>query len=118
MRRKQFFLREGFVTEGASSNVFAVVDGVVRTPQLSPRILAGVTRNLLAKILPHHDVPFSEAPISAQALASAQEIWITSSSRELVAVIELDGQPVADGQVGPVFRRAKRAFDEYKAQAQ
>ncbi len=109
-------LRDGWVTEGAASNVFVVSEGAVRTPPLSGAILPGVTRALLIAVLHQQGIPMSESRIAAGELRAADEIWITSSSRDLLCVSELDGHAVGDGRSYPVAERALAAFAAYKAQ--
>lgn len=99
--------RGGEVAEGASSNVFAVLDGVLTTPPLSPAILAGITRDAVLRLARAHDVAHAEAGIPAAALAGADEIWLTSSTREIYPVTRLDGRPIGTGRPGPVWTRMR-----------
>lgn len=110
-------VRDGYVTEGAASNIFAVVDGILMTPPKSREILPGITRDAVLEIAGSNAIPCSEEVISLEALRSADEIWITSSTREIVPVVELDGRPVADGKPGPLFRRMDSLFQSYKREA-
>lgn len=107
-------LRHGEVTEGAASNVFAVIDGTVCTPPVSNLLLPGVTRDLVLELATAHGLPQRQAPIDAQALRDAQEIWLTSSTRGILPVVELDGRPVGDGAPGPFWRRAHALYENYK----
>ena len=106
-------LRDGEVMEGATSNVFAVVDGEVRTPALSPRILPGVTRKLILHLLHQHRKDCREERLSEAELRSASELWISSSTRGAMPVVQLDGQPVGTGLVGPVAGRLRDWYWEY-----
>lgn len=101
-------LRGGEVMEGASSNVFALLDGVVTTPPLAPAILAGVTRAEVLRLARAHELPWAEARISAPLLAGAPEIWLTSSTREIYPVTSLDGAPVGSGRPGPEWLRMQQ----------
>ncbi len=103
-------IRDGHLTEGAATNVFVVSDGRVRTPSLSHEILAGVTRGLLLKVMDEHGIPNSECAIAATELPHADEIWLTSSSRDLVCVHALDGKKVGDGEHYPLAERVLAAF--------
>ncbi|NOT13518.1 MAG: D-amino acid aminotransferase [Methylococcaceae bacterium] len=107
-------VKDGYVTEGAASNVFAVIDGIVVTPPKGNDILPGITRDVIVKIAQEHGIPCTEEVISLDALAIASEIWITSSMRELVPVVELDYRPIADGKPGPVFQMLDQLFQNYK----
>lgn len=100
-------LRDGFVTEGASSNVFVVVNGLLTTPPLSPAILAGITRAKLLGLAAAHGIDYREAAIAAADLAGADEIWLTSSTREIYPVTVLDGAAVGGGAPGPLWHRLR-----------
>jgi D-alanine transaminase len=99
-------IRDGFVTEGAASNVFIVENGVVITPPKSNFILPGITRDIVLEIMPS----VKEENISEAQLRSADEIWITSSTREILPVISLDNQPVGTGEVGSVWSQALQLY--------
>lgn len=112
--QEAIFLRDGYVTEGAASNVFISTKGAIKTPPLSPWILPGVTRDLLVELLNRSDPCVQEAVVSEHELRSADEVWVTSSSRELIPVVRIDGETVGDGQIGPVFRRVQSIYRDYK----
>lgn len=107
-------IRDGAVTEGAASNVFVVAGGVVKTPPHSEHILPGVTRDLLVELLARSDIVIMETGISRHDLHAADEIWLTSSSREMSAVGRLDAEPIGNGKPGPVFAAARRLYQAYK----
>ncbi len=96
--------RDGWVTEGAASNVFAVVDGVIRTPATGPELLPGVTRALLLEQMTAAGRPLEIGPLAVSDLQRASEIFVTSSSKGPVPVIILDSTPVGDGEPGPVWQ--------------
>lgn len=98
--------RDGRVTEGSSSNVFAVLGNTVVTPAKGPEILPGVTRDVLVELLRGDGLKVEERRIDLGELRSAGEIWITSSSREVLPVTRLDGKPVGDGKPGAVWHKA------------
>ena len=106
--------RNDYVTEGAASNLFAVIDGVLITPEKTGEILPGITRQVVLDLAEKNAFKMSEEIISLEALQAASEIWITSSTREIVPVIELDSQPVGAGVPGPVFQKMNQIFQEYK----
>lgn len=105
-------IRDGQVLEGASSNVFIVLDDVLYTTPSDGRILAGITRDLIVELAPQYPLLLREQSVAAADLVNASEIWITSSTRDLVPVTSLDGQPIGSGEVGPIF---KRVWDVYRA---
>ncbi len=107
--------RNGNVTEGAASNVFVVSHGEVATPPKSAQLLPGITRDLVVELLQEAGVPCDERPVSLDELQRAGEIWITSSTREIVPVTELDGEPVSGGQAGPVWETAQTLYQDFKA---
>ncbi|WP_238335636.1 aminotransferase class IV [Serinicoccus kebangsaanensis] len=84
----------GLLCEGTGTNVFVVTDGVVRTPDLASGPLAGVTRGLAIEWLRQEGLEVLEEPLPLSVLDEADEVWITSSIRDLTAVTRLD---VADG---------------------
>ncbi len=100
----------GEVLEGASSNVFAVRNGSVRTPRLEAPILAGITRKTVLALARDGGIPVEEAALFPRDLYDADEVFITSSLREVVPVTAVDGRPVGDGKPGPVTRRLHAAF--------
>ncbi|HHQ41481.1 MAG TPA: D-amino acid aminotransferase, partial [Chromatiales bacterium] len=108
-------VRDGLVTEGAASNVFAVLDGTVVTPPKGPHILPGITRDVALELARAEGLATREAELPAAALDRAEEIWISSSTRELVPVTRLDGRPVGGGRPGPVWRRLDAAYQALKA---
>lgn len=107
-------LRDGRVTEGAASNVFIVSGDLVKTPPKSHLLLPGITRDLVLELLASAGVPSKEAEIDEGELRCAGEIWVTSSMREIVPVVVLDGQPVGYGRPGPLWERAISLYQAYK----
>jgi D-alanine transaminase len=107
--------RDGFLTEAAASNVFIVKDGRVAAAPLDNHILLGITYELLAELARAGKLEFDIRPVKEAEVRSADEIWLSSSSKEVIAVTTLDGKPVGTGMPGPVFRRMHALFQEYKA---
>jgi branched-chain amino acid aminotransferase len=101
---------EGHVAEGAGSNVFLVKDGVLVTPPLSAGILAGVTRAVVLERAAVLGVPLREAVVHVPELLAADEVFITSSLKELVPVRTVDGVTIGGGRPGPVTRRLLADF--------
>jgi len=102
------------VSEGGSSNVFAVIEGELVTPPKSHYILAGITREVLIELAAKHSMRCTERPISLAQLRTAQEIWVTSSTRELFPVTRLDGAAVGDGRPGAIWRQMFEWFQQIK----
>lgn len=108
-------IRDGTITEGAASNVFVVRDGLLRTPPKGPDLLPGITRDLVLELAGAEGLPAEEATLDRDDLRAADEIWLTSSTKEVMAVTRLDGQPVGDGRPGPVWHRIDAIYQAYKA---
>ncbi len=103
------------LTEASACNVFIVKDKVLSTPPLSYQLLGGITRHILLDIVRKHTLlKVQERIISIDEVRQADEIWITSSSKEIAPVIELDGQAVGDGKVGDVWERTQAVFNQHK----
>lgn len=98
---ESILIREGEVTEGAASNLFALIDGTITTPPKGPQLLPGVTRDLVLELAQKHGLPAQEHSIPEAALSDATELWVTSSTKEIVPVTSLNQQPIGDGQPGP-----------------
>ncbi len=112
------FDRDGNLTEGAAVNVFVIKNGEIATPPLSNKLLPGVTRLLLLEILRQHsDLNVVEREISYDEVLAAEEIWLTSSSKEIAPVLSVNGRPVGNGAVGDIWLAAQRLFSQYKYQS-
>lgn len=107
--------RDGIVLEGASSNVFAVVEGVLHTAPKSERILAGITRDLIVELAQQHGLALREEAVTLAQLRAASEVWISSSTREMVPVAALDGQRVGNGDAGPIFRQLWQWYRAFRS---
>ncbi|TKB76419.1 MAG: D-amino acid aminotransferase, partial [Nitrospira sp.] len=99
------FVRHGEVTEGAVSNVMIVRDGVVITPPEDHRILAGVTRRLVLDLARKHEIEAREGVVTVEDFHRADEIFLTGTTVEVLAVVRIDGKPVKTGRPGPVTSR-------------
>lgn len=109
------FDEQNVLTEGSSTNVFIVKHGVVITPPLSHKILPGITRQLLLSILRQYSsLPVEERAVSKAELMAADEVWLTSSSKEVAAVVEIDGKVIGTGEPGVVWQQAQRLFRQHK----
>ena len=109
-------IKDGFATEGAASNLFIVKRGLLITPAKGPHLLPGITRDLILELAANHAIPYREADISAADLLDAEEIWLTSSTKEILPVTVLDDKPVADGKPGALYRRMSELYRQYKEQ--
>jgi len=109
------FNQAGELTEGAASNVFVVKDGKVSTPPLDNQVLPGITRLMLLDMLRKDgSIPVEERVVRLQEALDADEIWFTSSTKEVAPVIEVDGKLVGNGKPGPVWEAAHKLFTARK----
>jgi D-alanine transaminase len=106
--------RDGELTEGTSSNVFAVLGGVLRTAPADRRILRGITRDVVVELAGSCGIALEERALGVTEAAQAEELFICSSTREIVPVTGLDGRTVGDGAPGALTRRLMDAFDAFK----
>lgn len=106
--------RDGKLTEASASNVFVVRRGVILSPPKSRLILPGITYDVVVELAKGAGLPLEFRDIARDEVSSADEIWVTSSSKEVLAITTLDGKPVGDGRPGPVFRDMYRLYQEFK----
>lgn len=109
-------LRDGFLTEGAASNIFVVKDGVLRAPPPSSLMLTGVTYDVVLELAAAHGIPHEVRAISEAEVRSADELWMTSSTKEIMAIVKLDGVPVGAGVPGPLAQRMDGLYQAFKQQ--
>jgi len=100
-------LRDGWLTDASASAVHVVIGGEIRTPPRGHRLLPGTTRLLVEELATANGIPWSSFAVSEAALRGADEIWLSASTRGVVPVTRLDGQPVGDGRPGPLWRRMR-----------
>lgn len=105
-------IRNGVVTEGASSNVFIVKNGKIITHPANNFILNGITRQVIKQIAKCESIPFEEVTFDDKALKNADEVFITSTSQEVMPVIEIDGENINQGNVGEITKLLQTKFNE------
>jgi len=108
-------LRDGFLTEASASNVFVVKNGVVLAAPRDNLILLGITYELLARLARDGAIQLEVRPVAEAEVRGADEIWLSSSTKEVLAVTTLDGKPVGGGKPGPLFRRMHALYQDYKS---
>jgi D-alanine transaminase len=106
-------LRDGNLTEASASSVEVIVDGEIRTPPNSPRLLPGTTRSLIEELADRHGIPRRVTAVTEAQLRAADEVWLTAATRGVIAVTSLDGKPVGDGKPGPLWRRMHQLIEAY-----
>jgi len=108
-------VRDGLALEGAASNLFAVIDDVLLTAPLGPHILGGITRNRLVELAQSMDgICMMEQPIPVDRLFDASEVFVTSSTKDLVPITRINDHAVGDGGVGAVWSRLDAEFQTLK----
>jgi len=106
--------RDGFLTEASASNVFVVRGGKLLAPPKNHLILPGITYDVVLELAAAKGIPIELRAIAEQEVRSADELWVTSSSKEVLAITTLDGKPVGNGRPGPLFRTVHQAFQDFK----
>jgi D-alanine transaminase len=106
--------RDGHLTEASASNVFVVRDGKLLAPPKDHLILPGITYDVVLELAAACRVPIERRAVTEEEVRSADEIWVTSSSKEVLAVTTLDGKRVGSGRPGEVFRVVHQEYQEFK----
>ena len=107
-------LRDGKLTEASASNVFVVKQGVILSPPKTHLILPGITYDVVLELARAGGMPLELREVTEAELRGADEIWLTSSSKEVLAVASLDSRPVGAGRPGPLFARMYALYQEFK----
>jgi len=108
-----FLNRDGQLTEASTSNFYMVRDGVIVTPAPGAGLLSGITRGLLLDLCESIDLELKEQDLGEADLAAADEVFLSSTLRDIVPVTVVDGAQVGDGKPGPVTRRLAEQFDQF-----
>ena len=98
-------VRDGLVTEGTASNIFVVHQGIISTPPKSDCLLPGITRDLVIELARANGFKLEERDIKQDELETADEIWLTSSTREIAPVVKLDDHVIGDGVAGEYWKK-------------
>jgi len=108
-------LRDGLLTEGAASNIFIVRDDILLAPPKDHRMLPGITYDLILELAAANMITHEVRDITEHELRTAQEIMLTSSTKEILPIVRLDGQSVGNALPGDVFRQLNQFYQSYKA---
>jgi D-alanine transaminase len=106
--------RDGYLTEASASNVLIVKDGVIFAPPKDNLILPGITYDATFELAHDGGLALTVRPITRDEALGADEMWLSSSTKEVLAVTTLDGKPYAGGKPGPVFRKMYALFQDSK----
>ncbi len=107
-------IRDGFMKEGAASNIFIVRDGVLCAPPKTQLMLPGITYDVILELAQRHGQPVKIAEIEETELHGADEVWMTSSTKEILAITTLDGHPVGTGKPGPLGEQMWQWYQDFK----
>jgi D-alanine transaminase len=109
--------REGFLSEASASNVLVVSDGTIVVPPKDNLILPGITYDATMEFAREAGIPMAVRPVPQAEALAADEMWLSSSTKEVLAVTTVDGKPFGGGRPGPVFRRMWEIFQARKPKA-
>jgi len=107
-------IRDGLLKEGAASNIFVVKDGVLLAPPKTRLMLPGITYDVILELADAHGQALEIREITETELRAADEVWMTSSTKEILAITTLDGQPVGSGKPGPAGERMWQCYQDFK----
>lgn len=110
-------IKGGYALEGSSSNVFAVLNNKIITAPANHEILNGITRQVTIKIIKNLRLEFEERKITEQELFTADEIWLTSTTKEIMPVTQVNNKTVKNGQAGPIWHIINDEFQKLKCKA-
>jgi D-alanine transaminase len=108
--------RDGWLTEASASNVLVVVDGTIVAPPKDNLILPGITYDAVEEFAREARLPFEIRPVAKEEALGAAEMWLSSSTKEVLAVTTVDARPFAGGAPGPMFRKMHALFQQHKPQ--
>lgn len=112
--QEAILVRDGEVNEGAASNLFIVKDNTVITPPKGPFLLPGITRDLILELAATNNIKHAECKLTVHDLETADEVWMTSSTKEILPVTRIDDRPVGGGRPGPMCARMLALYQDYK----
>ncbi|MDH0089890.1 D-amino acid aminotransferase [Achromobacter mucicolens] len=103
--------RDGYLTEGASTNIWVVSGGKLLAPPKNNLILEGIRYGLMGELAAEAGIPFESRRISQAEVEQADELMLSSATKEVLAIVSLDGKPVGSGKPGPVFEQLRAGYD-------
>ena len=115
--QEALLIRDGYLTEGSASNAFVVIDGQIHTAPKDEKVLPGITRDLVLELARKAGITVVEQAVSEQQLHNADEIWISSSTKEVLPVTILDGAMVNSGMPGEIWKKIDTLYQDYKQQS-
>jgi D-alanine transaminase len=112
--QEALLIKDGFLTEGAASNAYVIINGDIYTAPKDEKVLPGITREVVQQLCQQAGFNFIEQAATQAQLTQADEIWVSSSTKEVLAVTELDGQAVGKGQPGSMWQKIDALYQEFK----
>jgi len=106
--------RDGYLTEASASNVLVVIGGEIVAPPKDNLILPGITYDAAIEFAQEAGMPFAIRPVTRAEALEADEMWLSSSTKEVLAVTTIDGKPFRGGKPGPVFQEIYSLFQQHK----
>lgn len=106
--------RDGFLTEGSASNIWVVKNGKLLAPPKNHLILEGIRYGLLEELCVNEGIPFEARPISREEVFDADELLMSSATKEVIAIVKLDDKTIGDGKPGPIYEKLYRAYQRAK----
>jgi D-alanine transaminase len=106
--------RDGYLSEGAASNIFMIKDGLLLAPPKNHLMLAGVTYDVVLEIAAAHGLAHEVRDIREEEVREADELWMTSSTKEVLPIVKLDGRAMGTGSPGPVFAQMYGWYQDFK----
>lgn len=111
-------IRDGYLTEGSSSNAYAVIDGVIYTAPKDEKILPGITRDVVLNIAKNAGIRLVEEAVAESRLTESDELWVSSSTKEVLPITRLNGVNVGQGVPGPIWQKIDALYQHFKDKEQ
>ncbi len=108
--------RDGYLTEGSAANIWVVKNGVLLAPPRNHLILEGIRYRLLEELAAEADIPFEARPITEAEVETADELLISSATKEVLPIVQYNGKAVGDGKPGPIYQALHAGYDKRIAQ--
>jgi D-alanine transaminase len=112
--QEALLIRDGYLTEGAASNAYVVIDGTIYTSPKDKKVLPGITREVVIVLAEKAGIPLIEQAVTLEQLKQANEVWMSSSTKEVLPITLLDGERVGKGIPGPVWQKIDALYQNYK----
>lgn len=112
--QEALLIRDGYLTEGATSNAYVVIDGTIYTSPKDEKVLPGITREVVIALAAKSGIPLLEQAVTLNDLKHADEVWVSSSTKEVLPVTLLDASKVGSGLPGPLWQQIDMLYQQYK----